>query len=239
MFPVQPGDFTKGLLRLESHLKQVNHPGHLGVNEDAVTLGLESSQESIQHMQLPGISHHGLLIWNEAYKMNLTTLSGGWHSHAWGNQGNKRIAQCFIVAGSPTIMKELNTKANTDKGPASVMAIPGSSKTGFCPRLTRVRGRVWYPGAKLVALGCKIRSDSGYVNGKLVAWIGLDTTMLGYQTSISLSYPGASIAIIAEKNEYLESKGRSCLGLWKQANPIQAINHNAGFPATDTVDCCS
>ena len=43
-------------------LEQVDHPRHLRVDEDPVTLGLEPRQKGIQNVELSRVAHQGLLV---------------------------------------------------------------------------------------------------------------------------------------------------------------------------------
>lgn len=44
------------------YLQQVNHAGHLGVDEDSVSLGLETTQQDIQRVQFATFHDQTLLI---------------------------------------------------------------------------------------------------------------------------------------------------------------------------------
>lgn len=45
-----------------SDLQQVDHAGHLGVNEDAMPLRLQLSQEQVQSVEFPAVRDQTLLI---------------------------------------------------------------------------------------------------------------------------------------------------------------------------------
>lgn len=53
------------------YLQQVNHAGHLGVDEDSMSLGLETAQQDVQRVQFAAFHDQTLLIWEktqEKYK---------------------------------------------------------------------------------------------------------------------------------------------------------------------------